>query len=133
MPEEDPKEKPPEEPPKLAAEGLGALDGSTPWRDPNLLPEKPDAYLYGVKFSNHPKLADGVHPCGSQEELVELLKKESRRVGKVFLPEHDRGVPLRSLNLGAALLESRSDPLELDIHGGLAHGEGRKISDPRCN
>ncbi len=95
------------DPGPIRAEGLDALDGTTPWRTPASLPEKPEAILYGVKYRDHPKLGNKTLPLESPRELLGEIEAEGSRIDFVFLPGEDRGVPLRSLNLFRAL--NRSD------------------------
>ena len=83
---------------QLKAEGLEILDGSLPWRDPALLPDKPGGYLFGVRFRNHPQHGDSDRPVGTARDVISVLETERERVDKVYLPEEDRGVPRRSLN-----------------------------------
>lgn len=89
----------PEGHPALEAEGLEVLDDSTPWLNWEQMPEKPEGYLWGIRYRNHPRLGNSDRRCPTPLELLALIDSEERYIDKVYLPRYERGLPLRSLSI----------------------------------
>lgn len=93
-------------PPAVYAEGLEVIDGSEPWVDDQLLPQKPAGVEYGICYKPFRFGPTKEAYYKDDLELLDAIQKYGHRISGVYLPDHSYAVPLRSLNLYSPLSNS---------------------------